>query len=226
MTTYLPLGLAARTRSGSSSLDGRAGDNPVFMPDVVERELRRQMEDVRAIGQVLDADWIHVFASTDSAYMARFAGYARRLIADGKNEGECGVLAMGATFRCEMVIDDSIPREIAGAEGLRVTATVPILCDAIRAKQLTLPMVEHVADELLANEYYLPFGPGGFRRHVLEHGLLDYDEMIRSRSRKELAWFGSMHPGSRPTEPPDDSPAPGKVDWVQSGIRLLSRGQQ
>lgn len=153
-----------------------AGGRPVLMPDVVERELRRQTEEVRAVGQVLDADWIHVFSSSDPSYMAKFAGYARRLVADGKNEGECGVLAMGATFGSEMVIDDSTPREIAETEGLRVTATVPILCDAIRAKQLTLSMVEHVADELLANEYYLPFGPGGFRRHVLEHGLLDYDE--------------------------------------------------
>lgn len=153
-----------------------AGDRPIVMPDVVERELRRQTEGVRAIGQVLDADWIRVFASTDPAYTARFAGYARRLVADGKNEGECGVLAMGATFGCEMVIDDRIAREIAETEGLRVTATVPILCDAIRAKQLTLPMVEHLADELLVNEYHLPFGPGGFRQHVIEHGLLDYDE--------------------------------------------------
>lgn len=153
-----------------------AGDRPVFIPDVVERELRRQTEDVRAIGQVLDADWIHVFASTKSTYMATFAGYARRLVADGKNDGECGVLAMGATFACEMVIDDSTPREIAEAEGLRVTATVAVLCDAIRAKQLTLWMVEQVADDLLANKYYLPFGPGGFRQHVLELGLLEYDE--------------------------------------------------
>jgi predicted nucleic acid-binding protein len=153
-----------------------AGDRSVFMPDVVERELRRQTDDIRSIGQVLDADWIHVFASTDPAYMARFAGYAHRLVAEGKNETECGVLAMGATFGCEMVIDDRTPREMAETEGLRVTATVPILCEAVRAKQLTLSMVEHVADELLANEYKLPFGSGGFRQHVLEHGLLDYDE--------------------------------------------------
>lgn len=154
-----------------------AGDRLVFMPDVVERELRRQTEDVRAIGQVLDADWIHVFTSTDRAYTMSFAGYARRLVADGKNEGECGVLAMGATFKCEMVIDDSTPRAIAETDGLRVTATVPLLCEAIRAKQLTVQMVEYVADELLANKYYLPFGPGGFRRHVVEHGLLDYEEV-------------------------------------------------
>jgi predicted nucleic acid-binding protein len=153
-----------------------AGDRPVFVPDVVERELRRQTHEHPMIGQVLDADWIHVFGSTDGIYLARFAKYADRLIADGKNEGECGVLAVGATFGCEMVIDDSNPREIAESEGLRVTATVPILCDAIRAKQLTVSMVEHVADELLANKYFLPFGPGGFRQHVLEHGLLDYEE--------------------------------------------------
>lgn len=155
-----------------------AGDRPVFVPDVVQRELQRQAEDLRAVGQVLDADWIHVFTSTDTAYMARFAGYSQCLVADGQNEGECGVLAMGAIYGCELVIDDSTPRGIAEDEGLRVTATVPILCDAIRAKQLTLPMVEHVADELLASKYYLPFGPGGFRQHVLEHGLLDYDETI------------------------------------------------
>ncbi|MFB9313589.1 nucleotide-binding protein [Nocardioides plantarum] len=155
-----------------------AGERPVFIPDVVQRELRRQAADDHAIGSVLDAEWVHVFTSSDTAYMASFARYAHRLVADGQNEGECGVLAMGATLGCEMVIDDSTPRGIAEEEGLRVTATVPILCDAIRAKQLTLPMVEHVADELLANEYYLPFGPGGFRRHVLEHGLLEYEETI------------------------------------------------
>ncbi|MGN2634708.1 hypothetical protein ACTD5D_00635 [Nocardia takedensis] len=26
-------------------------------------------------------------------------------------------------------------------------------------------------------EYFLPFSAGGFRQHVLENGLLDYDEM-------------------------------------------------
>ena len=155
-----------------------AGDRPVLIPDVVERELRRQMHDDAAIGQVLDAEWVQVLSSTDQVYLASFARYANRLMSGGKNEGECGVLAVGATFGCEMVIDDSVPREIAESENLKVTATVPILCDAIRAKQLTVPMVEHVADELLANKYYLPFGLGGFRQHVLENGLLEYDETI------------------------------------------------
>ena len=42
---------------------------------------------------------------------------------------------------------------------------------------LTTVMVEALADDLLEGEYFLPFGRGGFRGHVLEHGLLDYDQL-------------------------------------------------
>jgi hypothetical protein len=51
------------------------------------------------------------------------------------------------------------------------------LCEAIRAKQLTTVMVEALADDLLEGKYYLPFGRGGFRSHVLENGLLDWAEL-------------------------------------------------
>ncbi|MEU8050987.1 hypothetical protein [Micromonospora haikouensis] len=39
-------------------------------------------------------------------------------------------------------------------------------------------MVESLVDDLLESKYFLPFGPGGFRRHVLENGLLDYDDLL------------------------------------------------
>jgi predicted nucleic acid-binding protein len=106
-----------------------------------------------------------------------FARYRDRLVADGKNVGECGVLAMGKIYGCELVIDDAVPRQIAEDEGIKVTATVPLLCDAIRERKLTMVMVEELADHLLEGKYYLPFGPGGFRQHVLENGLLDYGDL-------------------------------------------------
>jgi len=56
-------------------------------------------------------------------------------------------------------------------------STVPLLCDAIREKKLTTVMVEELADTLMQSDYFLPFGPGGFRQHVLENGLLDYGEL-------------------------------------------------
>ncbi len=80
-------------------------------------------------------------------------------------------------YKCEAVIDDATPRIIAEEKGIKVTVTVPLLCEAIRAGQLTTVMVEALADNLLEGEYYLPFGPGGFRQHVLENGLLDWDEL-------------------------------------------------
>ena len=69
------------------------------------------------------------------------------------------------------------PRQIAQEKGIRVLATVPLLREAIREKKLTTVMVEELADTLLQSDYFLPFGPGGFRQHVLENGLLDYDEL-------------------------------------------------
>ncbi|WP_181811155.1 nucleotide-binding protein [Streptomyces ipomoeae] len=154
-----------------------AGERKVYIPDSVARELNEARDSVPAVGQALDADWINVYRSTSLHYAEAFAGYRDRLVVDGKNVGECGVLAMGKVYGCELVLDDAVPRQIAEDERIKVTATVPMLCEAVRAKQLTMVMVEQLADDLLEGDYFLPFGRGGFRQHVLEHGLLDYDEL-------------------------------------------------
>ncbi|GHJ14104.1 nucleotide-binding protein [Micromonospora sp. AKA38] len=154
-----------------------AGDRPIYIPDTVERELNQAADYVPATRMVLDADWISVYRSTDPDFMETLSYYADRLVADSKNLGECGVLTMGQLFKCEVVIDDAVPRGIAEERGVRVTATVPLLCAAIRAQKLTTVMVEELVDNLLESKYFLPFGPGGFRRHVLENGLLDYEDL-------------------------------------------------
>jgi predicted nucleic acid-binding protein len=154
-----------------------ADRRPVYIPDSVARELDDAVEHESAVRTVLEADWISVYRSTDHAFAKAFSHYADRLVGGGKNLGECGVLAMGELYRCEVVIDDATPYAIAEEMGIRVTATVPLLCRAISAKKLTTVMVEELADNLLEGNYYLPFGPGGFRHHVLENGLLDYDQL-------------------------------------------------
>lgn len=154
-----------------------AGERPVYIPDSVERELCSAAEHVPAVRAVLDADWIHIHRSISRDFVEAFAHYADRLVVGDKNLGECGVLAMGQIYKCEVVIDDATPRTIAEEKGIQVMATVPLLCDAIRAQKLTTVMVEALADTLLEGEYYLPFGPGGFRQHVLENGLLDYVDL-------------------------------------------------
>jgi predicted nucleic acid-binding protein len=154
-----------------------AGSRPIVIPDVVERELRDAAVVLPAVHAVLDVPWISVHRSVDADFRDAFAAYEERLAVGRKNLGECGVLAIGEVFGAELVIDDSTPRTIAEEKGLSVTATVPILCDAIRAKQLTLPLVEDLADALLEGDYFLPFGPGGFRDHVLENGLLEWEDI-------------------------------------------------
>jgi predicted nucleic acid-binding protein len=154
-----------------------AGERAVYIPDSVERELNDAAEHASAARAVLDADWIHVYRSTSPDFGEAFAYYADRLAVGNKNLGECGVLAMGQLYKCEVVLGDAVPRTIAEERGIKVTATVPVLCEAIRTKQLTTVMVEALADYLLEGDYYLPFGPGGFRQHVLENGLLDYSDL-------------------------------------------------
>lgn len=151
----------------------------VVIPESVERELRQQAgNDVRLL-PLLDGTWITVDRSDDLPFAFAFAEYERRLAVGTTNLGECGVLALGKTRGWEMVLDDSTPRALADEEGLSVTATVPLLCDAVRSGQVTVAMCEALADDLIANAYYLPFGPGKFRSYVLEQGLLDYADAAR-----------------------------------------------
>lgn len=154
-----------------------AGERPIYIPETVERELINAISDVSAIRTLLDEPWLKVDRSADLGYLAVFSRYSERLAVGRQNLGECGVLAMGEFYHCEVVIDDSEARAVAEEMDLLVTATVPLLCQAIRSKRLTVPMVEAVADDLISGEYYLPFDTGGFRQHVLENGLLDYEEL-------------------------------------------------
>lgn len=107
-----------------------AGDRLVIVPESVEHELKNQVYDQPALRQVLDADWISVDRSNDMIFMIAFAGYEQRLVANGRNRGECGVLALGKTRGFEIVVDDSVPRTIAEEESIRVTAT--LRCSATR----------------------------------------------------------------------------------------------
>ncbi|MUL76449.1 nucleotide-binding protein [Mycolicibacterium sp. CBMA 226] len=153
-----------------------ADGHPVYIPDSVARELDEAADHAAAARAVLEANWINVYQSTDLGFGRAFSRYADRLVANRKNLGECGVLAMGELFGCKVVIDDATPYRIAEEMNIDVTATVPLLCQAVSAKRLTLTMVEELADNLLEGDYYLPFSRGGFRQHVIENGLLDYEE--------------------------------------------------
>ncbi len=152
-----------------------ASDRAVLIPESVEQELKRQVHELPELGQVLNASWITVDRSDDIDFLSAFARYADRLVVDTRNRGECGVLALGEVRGFEVVLDDAVARTIAQENDIQLTATLPLLCTAIRVGKLTVPLVSQIADDLFIGEYFLPFGPGGFRQWALEQDLIDYE---------------------------------------------------
>lgn len=152
-----------------------AGDRAVVIPESVERELRRQSHETPVLNEVLEADWIRIDRSGDIAFLTSFSRYDSRLVVGDANLGECGVLALGSVRGFEVVLDDGVARTLAEEDDLRVTSTLSLLCQAIRDGQLTVPMVEKLADDLIMGDYYLPFGPGGFRAWALEEGMIQFE---------------------------------------------------
>jgi hypothetical protein len=74
----------------------------VLVPESVERELIEQSHTIGTLGEVLDADWITFDRSDALLETMAFARYEQRLVANGKNRGECGVLALGETPHATM----------------------------------------------------------------------------------------------------------------------------
>ncbi|WP_235508908.1 nucleotide-binding protein [Aeromicrobium sp. Root236] len=156
-------------------LDFLSDERAIVIPESVELELRHQSHELPVLNEVLNADWIHTDYGLDLEFSEAFARYEERLVGQGgANRGECGVLALGEVRGFEVVLDDAVARNVANEKGIRVTATVQLLCEAVRAEKLTVSMVEQLADDLISGDYYLPFERGEFRRYALENGLIEY----------------------------------------------------
>ncbi|MFG1843691.1 MULTISPECIES: hypothetical protein [Micromonospora] len=148
-------------------------DARVVIPDVVEAELRTGAVQNDHLRAVLDADWIEVIPLDTPEHLSAFAYYEQRLVgADGRNVGECGVLALAETMaHAVAVVDDRVAGNAARGRNVEVRRTLGLLCDAIREGLLTVPLVSALADDLMRDSYRLPFGPGGFARWADENGL-------------------------------------------------------
>ncbi|MER5493869.1 hypothetical protein [Streptomyces sp. NPDC002490] len=149
-------------------------DHRVLIPDVVEAELRNGAERHHYLRAVLDADWIEIVPLDTPAEFSAFAHYERLLVGtDGRNVGECGVLALAECLPAAVaVVDDRVAVEAVRGRGVTLRRTLGLLCDAIRAGLLTVPLVSALADDLLSTAYRLPFKPGGFAEWCDREGLI------------------------------------------------------
>lgn len=133
----------------------------VIIPESVASEISDQQHSIPELSQILVSPWIRVDRSTDIAVSSAFARYEERLAKGSKNRGECGVLALGKAYGYTLILDDEAPRLIGQSEGMDVRVTLQLLCDAIRQRQLSVKMVDDLADDLVEGKYFLPIERGG-----------------------------------------------------------------
>ena len=70
------------------------------------------------------------------------------------------------------VIDDKAARKAAEDGRVGYIGTLGLLVDAIHSGLLTVKLVSAFVDDLLATDYRIPLGPGGFEAWARDNGLL------------------------------------------------------
>ena len=108
----------------------------------------------------MDAAWLTVDRSDDLPVLMRTARYEGRLAANGRNRGECAVLALTAVRGWTAVVDDSEARKIAREDNIRHKTTAALLLQAISEELMTRESCAVIIDALLRTQYRLPFGSG------------------------------------------------------------------
>jgi predicted nucleic acid-binding protein len=145
----------------------------ITIPDTVQREIQDASGAHVWLADILHHDWIRVVTIESVSELRAYSHYARRLVGDdGRNTGECGVLALAEVHGMVAIIDDSAGYKAGTANGVSARRTLGLLCDAVENELLTLGMVSAVADSLLQTDYRLPFLPGGFAQWAAATGRL------------------------------------------------------
>ena len=148
------------------------GHRRALIPDVVVAELVVGAKVDRRLLDVLDAKWIEHRPLVSDEEVAAFAKFAALLVKGTRNRGEAGVLALASVVNGVAVVDDGAGRRAADHYGVAKRPTLALLCEAIQSGLLTVQLVSALADDLLATDYRLPFGAGGFEAWAKDQGQL------------------------------------------------------
>lgn len=149
------------------------GDRQAIIPDVVIAELQRGATMDSRLQAVIEATWITRRTLDSPEEIQEFARFSALLVKGDRNIGEAGALALAVCEGGTIVIDDGAARKAAEDHGVPLKPTLALLCEAIRGGLLTVKLVSALADDLLADSYRLPFGPGDFARWARDQGQLE-----------------------------------------------------
>jgi len=153
------------------ALKAVVGERQAVIPDTVVVELRRFADRDSRVHAVLEAGWLEQRPLSMPEEMSAFAHFAQLLVSGTRNVGEAGVLALASVTGAIAVIGDGAARRAARRAGVKLRPTLALLWEAIQGGLLTIPLVSALADDLLADSYRLPFGPGEFAQWVEDKGL-------------------------------------------------------
>ncbi|MCY3893293.1 MAG: nucleotide-binding protein [Acidimicrobiaceae bacterium] len=145
------------------------GERRAVIPAAVRNELRNGAHLHPSVQAALDATWIETHELKSTQETAAFSKYAERLVSGSRNVGEAAVLALAETLPGCAVIDDAAAHKFASRQGVHVTRTLALLCQAISQGILTAETVSSIADELLETDYRLPFARGEFELWAAEN---------------------------------------------------------
>lgn len=149
------------------------GSRQAVVPDVVVEELGEAAARDARTRVILEQVWLERWEITSPAEHQAFSRYSELLVAGKRNRGEAGVLALAETIAgATAVLDDLAARKAAKTHGVDHVGTLALLCEAIRGGLLTVKLVSALADDLMAGDYRLPFGRGGFEKWASENGLI------------------------------------------------------
>ena len=151
-------------------LEAVVGERRAVIPQAVVQELQVGASLHDRIETILDAAWLEHRELTQDSELLKFAEFAGRLVHNERNVGDAAVLALAATMPATAVIDDGTAYRIGQQVGVACTRTLALLCEAMHSGLVTLDFVSQIADELIATDYRLPFGPGGFKNWANKNG--------------------------------------------------------
>ena len=175
---------ASRLAFDSSPLNyiARAGQLPLLgklvagtdcvITRAVEDELLRGASKHAQLYQVSAQGWIRVVDDSSIAFLELFSEYHTRLGGGGHNIGESTTLAYAELHGLTACIDDRVARRHGQERGVKLTGTLELVCQGVRADVLAEAEAARIVDLLRDHEAFLPCDGSTFLDWARAEGLL------------------------------------------------------
>lgn len=128
-----------------------AGNDCVVM-QAVEEELLRGASKHAQLYQISAQEWIRVVDDSSIGFLQLFSEYHARLGGGGHNIGESATLAYAEMHGLTACIDDRTARRHGQERGVKLTGTLELVCQGIRANVVAEAEAARVVDLLRDHE--------------------------------------------------------------------------